>query len=104
MSTPTFGSKPRPETRIWLVGGPLFLERVMHGVALEIPQRNRHATSNKLQESIGPEDFLDGHNDDAFIKPPAPNATHSTPTSGTFCDGTHNPRVGLASVRILNFC
>jgi hypothetical protein len=52
MSTPTFGSKPRPDTRIPLVGGPDFLERVMEGVALAMPQR-KQVTSRKAKKVIG---------------------------------------------------
>jgi hypothetical protein len=53
MSTPTFGSKPRPETRIPLVGGPDFLERVMEGAALAIPQSSEHAKNRKAKKVIG---------------------------------------------------
>src|SRR5579872_3036043 len=47
MSTPTFGPKPRPETRIRLVGGPDFLDKVMDGTARAIPQNSKHATNRK---------------------------------------------------------
>jgi len=53
MSTPTFDLNPFPETRILLVGGPDFLERVMEGVALAIPQSSNHARSKKTCEAIG---------------------------------------------------
>jgi hypothetical protein len=57
MSTPTFGANPRPETRIWLVGGPVFLERVMEGVALAIVESSRHAMNRDARNVIGLEYF-----------------------------------------------
>jgi hypothetical protein len=52
MSTPTFGSNPRPETRIRLVGGPVFFDRVMEGAALAMPQSSKHATDKNARNLI----------------------------------------------------
>jgi hypothetical protein len=53
MSTPTLGSKPRPETKILLVGGPDFFERVMEGAALAVPQSSKHAPNTNARTAIG---------------------------------------------------
>src|SRR5580704_2988127 len=53
MSTPTFGSNPRPDTRIPLVGGPDFLERAMEGAALATPQSSKHAKHRKAKLAFG---------------------------------------------------
>jgi hypothetical protein len=53
MSTPTFGSKPRPETKILLVGGPLLLDRVMEGVALDVAEVKKPARNKKTYQPIG---------------------------------------------------
>ncbi len=55
MSTPTFRSKPRPETKTLLVGGPDFLESVMEGAALAIPQSSKDATNRRRKRVIGRE-------------------------------------------------
>src|ERR1700687_5095104 len=52
MSTPAFGSKPRPDTRIRLVGGPDFFERVMEGTALAIPQSSEHTVIRQKKKVV----------------------------------------------------
>ena len=49
MSTPTFGSNPLPETNIWLVGGPVFLESVIEGAARHTVENIKHAANQKTQ-------------------------------------------------------
>src|ERR1700690_622263 len=51
MSTPTFASKPAPETRTLLVGGPFFFDRVIDGVAVHALENKRHATREKIQKA-----------------------------------------------------
>src|SRR5271170_7197745 len=51
ISTPTFDSKPRPETRIRLVGGPVFFEREMEGVARASPLNSDHAR-NRMAKKV----------------------------------------------------
>jgi len=40
----------RTVTRILLVGGPDFFERVMEGAALAIPESDKHATNRKARK------------------------------------------------------
>jgi len=49
MSTPTLGSKPLPETRISLVGGPVFFESVIDGAAKAVADRRRNAPQRIFQ-------------------------------------------------------
>jgi hypothetical protein len=52
MSTLALGVKPRPETRMRVVGGPVFLERVMDGAALATPQSSRQAEDRRARKLI----------------------------------------------------
>ena len=49
-----------------LVGGPLFLERVMLGAALDMPESNRHVANQKIQDLDDLGGVLGGR-DDGFI-------------------------------------
>jgi formate-dependent phosphoribosylglycinamide formyltransferase (GAR transformylase) len=52
MSTPVFGANPRPDTRIRLVGGPVFFERVIEGVALARAQSSMQVADKKARNFI----------------------------------------------------